>query len=440
MNAAAASHKDVDAALHSAERRFAAANPLSAARYEHACRVFPGGHTRQTLYYAPFPLTIVRGAGARVTDLDGHEYLNTIGDYAAGLYGHTCAPIQRAVREALQDGVFLSGVNIREAELAQLMTSRIPSMQLVRFCNSGSEACLFSVLAAQHVTKRRKILVFNGCYHGGFMIYGAVDPPLSVPFDLVKATYNDVEGTRAALRAAADELAAVIVEPVMGSGGCIPGTQAFLSMLREETRQHGVVLIFDEVASSRLAPGGIQGLLGIVPDLTTLGKFWGGGFNFGAFGGSREIMKHFDLRSGGLLSQGGTFNNNILTMTAGLTGVRDVYTPEACVKLNNLGDGLRDAINALGAAKGVALQATGSGAMMNTHWLRGPITHPGVVQAATDPLRRLFQLEMILRGFYASQRGIITLSLPYTEQDIANFLYAIRDYVAEYGALIEACQ
>jgi glutamate-1-semialdehyde 2,1-aminomutase len=438
MNVAAANLSGVDALLQSAERRFIAANPLSARRYEQACRVFPGGHTRQTLYYAPFPVTIVRGAGARVIDLDGHEYLNTVGDYAAGVYGHTCEPIQRAVSEALQTGVQLSGVNNREVELAQLISSRIPSMELVRFCNSGSEACLFSVLAAQHVTKRRKILVFNGCYHGGFMIYGAADPPLSVPFDLVKATYNDIDGTRAMLRADADSIAAVIVEPVMGAGGCIPGTHDFLSMLREETRRHGVVLIFDEVGSSRLAPGGIQGLLGVVPDMTTLGKFWGGGFNFGAFGGSREIMRHFDLRGGGVLSQGGTFNNNIVTMAAGLTGARDIYTPEACVKLNKLGDGLREAINALGVSRGITLQATGSGAMMNTHWHRGHINHPGDVAPPTHPLRRLFQMEMLLRGFYVAQRGIITLSLPYSEDDIADFVSAISDYVTEYGGLIEA--
>jgi len=440
MSVALAAHASIDAAVRSAEQRFVAANPLSRARYERACAVFPGGQTRQTLYYAPFPLTMVGGIGARITDLDGHEYLNTIGDYAAGVYGHTCEPIQHAVRETLRAGVSLSGVNSREVELAELIASRIPSLQLVRFCNSGSEACLFAVLTAQHVTKRRKLLVFNGCYHGGFMIYGAVDPPLSVPFDLVKATFNDIDSTRSALRTSADSLAAVIVEPVMGSGGCIPATHAFLSMLREETRKHGIVLIFDEVGSSRLAPGGVQGLVGIFPDLTTLGKFWGGGFNFGAFGGSREIMRHFDTRSGGTLSQGGTFNNNIVTMAAGLTGARDVYTPEACVRLNKLGDRLRAGINEIGVSKGAALQATGSGAMLNTHWQRAAISHPGQIAAAEHPLRRLFQLEMMSRGFYAAQRGMITLSLAHTERDIDELLSAIVDYVNEYGAVIEAEQ
>jgi glutamate-1-semialdehyde 2,1-aminomutase len=132
-------------------------------------------------------------------------------------------------------------------------------------------------------------------------------------------------------------------------------------MLREETERSGTLLVFDEVMTSRLAPGGVQGLSGIRPDLTTLGKFWGGGFSFGAFGGSRALMRHLDLGTGGILSQGGTFNNNVMTMTAGLVGARDVYTPEACRRLNALGDSLRAELNDLGDSLGLDFQATGIG-------------------------------------------------------------------------------
>src|SRR5450631_2951920 len=157
----------IDAAIARVELEFAAANPLSRARHERACHVMPGGHSRQTLFYAPFPLTIARGHGARVTDLDGHEYLNMVGDYAAGVFGATCEPIQQAVRDAMQAGVSLSGLNTKETELAELIATRIPSIQQLRFCNSGSEAVLFASLVARHATKRPKLLVFNGCYHGG---------------------------------------------------------------------------------------------------------------------------------------------------------------------------------------------------------------------------------------------------------------------------------
>ena len=436
MNTAVRNASGLEERLAAVEATFAAANPLSRARHERASKALPAGHSRQTLYYAPFPLTIARGQGARIIDLDGHEYLNLVGDYAAGVFGSTCEPIQRAATEALEAGVSLSGPNTREVELAELISQRIPSMELVRFCNSGSEACLFASLIARHATTRPKLMVFNGCYHGGFMIYGSNDPPLSVPFQVVKATYNDVEGTRATLRANAGDIGGVIVEPMMGSGGCIPGSAEFLGMLREETRRLGVVLIFDEVMTSRLGPGGVQGLRGIRPDLTTLGKFWGGGFAFGAFGGTRALMRHLDTRTGGQLSQAGTFNNNIVTMSAGLVGARDVYTPEACTRLNTLGDQLREQLNVLGRSLGVALQATGIGGVLNTHWHDRPISDPSHVDAVNVPVRRLFQLEMIARGYFVAQRGMINLSLPVQEADLTEFLRATRDYLVRHADVL----
>ena len=302
-------------------------------------------------------------------------------------------------------------------------------MEQVRFCNSGSEACLFAAQLARHAMQRPALLVFNGCYHGGFMSYAATDPPLSVPLPLFKATYNDVPGTRALLRAHASELAAVMLEPMMGSAGCIPASPEFLAMLREETQRIGALLVFDEVMTSRLAPGGVQGLRGIQPDLTTLGKFWGGGFAFGAFGGARSLMQHLDLTLGGRLSQGGTFNNNVITMTAGLVGARDVYTPEACSRLNARGDALRSELNALGRSVGVPFQATGIGGVLTTHWHDRPIADPAQVEAATSPRRRLFHLELMERGYYIpSARAWSICRFPCKNAILPGFLQATRDY------------
>ena len=310
-------------------------------------------------------------------------------------------------------------------------------MQQVRFCNSGSEACLFSVQLARYATGRPKLLAFKGCYHGGFLIYGESDPPLSIPFQVVKATYNDVEGTRAALRTSADSVGAVIVEPMMGAAGAIPGSQEFLGMLREETRRTGALLIFDEVMTSRLSPGGLQGVHGITPDITTLGKFWGGGFPFGAFGGSREVMRHLDPSGGGALSLGGTFNANIVSVTAGIVAARDVYTPQACLELNARGDRLRAALQILAAKARVALQATGIGSTFNLHWHARAIRHPGDVEPADSTPRRLFQLEMMLRGFYVAQRGMINLSLPLTDLELDSFVETVGNYLEEYRSLLE---
>jgi glutamate-1-semialdehyde 2,1-aminomutase len=188
--------------------------------------------------------------------------------------------------------------------------------------------------------------------------------------------------------------------------------------------------------TSRLGPGGVQGLRGIKPDLTTLGKFWGGGLAFGAFGGSRELMQHLDTRSGGTLSQAGTFNNNVITMTAGLTGARDVYTLDACRRLNALGDGLREQLNELGRSLRIAFQSTGIGGVQNTHWHDRPIADPASVEPANAPRRRLFQLEMIARGYYVAQRGMINLSLPVEPSDLAGFVQATREFLTRHAGLL----
>jgi glutamate-1-semialdehyde 2,1-aminomutase len=207
-------------------------------------------------------------------------------------------------------------------------------------------------------------------------------------------------------------------------------------MLREETRALGIALVFDEVMTSRLGPGGVQEEIGIEPDLTTLGKFWGGGFAFGAFGGAELLMRHFDVAGGGALSHGGTFNGNVMAMTAGLVGARDVYTPEVCVDLNRRGDSLRSELNELGRRAGIALQATGFGAVLNTHWRGGTISSPQDVEPSNSPLRRLFQLDMLLRGFYVAQRGLITLALSITEQDLRRYLTAVADYLDSYQDIL----
>jgi glutamate-1-semialdehyde 2,1-aminomutase len=425
----------LDEAIARAERRIIDNNPESRRRYRRACTVLPGGHTRQTLFYRPFPLTIGRGSGARLYDIDGHEYIDFVSDYAAGLFGHTPQPIHDAVKGALQSGISLGGLNTKEVELAELIAERIPSIKQVRFCNSGSEACLFAAQLARHVTKRSSLVVFNGCYHGGFMAYGPVDAPLSVRFPLHKATYNDIEGTRSILRNNAHDVAAVFVEPMMGSAGCIPARPEFLRMLREETSTHGSLLVFDEVLTSRLHPGGLQGLHGIRPDLTTLGKFWGGGFPFGAFGGSYAAMGCLDSRIPGALLQSGTFNNNIVTMTAGLIGARDLYTPDVCTQLNAMGDRLRHSLNELGKAHRVDLQSTGVGASQTIHWHRKPILDPRDVEPPYAATRRLFHLEMLSQGIYVAPRGAVNLSIPISEQDVTGLLGAVDRYLCEFGHL-----
>ena len=213
-----------------------------------------------------------------------------LGEFTAGIFGHTNQVIRSAVITALERGIDLSGHTVAEAELARVICDRFPSIALVRFTNSGTEANLMALAAATAFTGRRQILVFQGGYHGAVLSFTRGRSATNVPHDFLVSTYNDVAGTQRLIETHGDELAAILVEPMLGSGGCIPGERRFLETLRHASSACGAVLIFDEVMTSRLSAGGLQQALGIAADLTTLGKYLGGGLSFGAFGGRHDIM------------------------------------------------------------------------------------------------------------------------------------------------------
>ena len=226
-----------------------------------------------------------------------------------------------------------------EARLGELIVERFASIDQVRFTNSGTEANLMALALAVHHTGRRQILVFDEGYHGGVITFAHGGSPVNVPHEWVLANYNDLAAVDAVFDEVGDQLAAVLVEPMQGSAGCLPADPAFLQRLRNRTARHGALLIFDEVMTSRLAPGGAQELFGIAPDLTTLGKYLAGGFTFGAFGGRRDLMAHFDVTRGGALGHAGTFNNNVVSMAAGVATLTDVLTPEVLAEVNRGGIG-----------------------------------------------------------------------------------------------------
>ncbi len=436
MSDAASRHNDLDAALAEAERAFVAANPESRARFDAARAAFPGGNTRTVLHYPPFPLTIARGAGARIRDADGHEYVDFLGEYTAGLYGHSHPLIRAAIAEALEGGIVLGGPNEIEARLAALICARIPSLERVRFCNSGTEANLLALSTARAVTGRPRVLAFEGAYHGSLLTFAGAGSPLNVPFDWLLAPYNDVAATRALIDRHASEIAAIIVEPMMGASGCIPGTPEFLASLRAAADAHGILLVFDEVMTSRLAPGGLQDALDLTPDLTTLGKYLGGGLTFGAFGGRAEIMDRFDPSRPGALPHAGTFNNNVLTMAAGLAGLERAFTPEAQRVLNAAGEGLRDRLSRAARARALPITVTGRGSMMTVHFCAGPIAQPQDAAAADPRAGALFHLGMLARGQYVARRGMINLSLPQTRAERDGLIAAFEDFLDANAGLL----
>lgn len=428
---------DLGAAYDEASERFAAANPKSLAHYERACRSLPGGNTRTGMYYAPFPLTMAKGEGAALWDLDEHRYRDFAGDFSAGLYGHSNPVIRAALDKALDGGITFGSTNAYEERLAALVCARFPSIELVRFCNSGTEANTLALATACAVTGRATVMVFEGAYHGGTLSFPPGGSPLNLPFRFVVAPYNDSAGSEALFAAHGADLAAVLVEPLQGAGGCIPGDPVFLESLRTACTKAGALLIFDEVMTSRLGPSGLQGALGIAPDLTVLGKYVGGGMTVGAFGGRRQIMARFDPREPGHFVHHGTFNNNVATLAAGAAGLEKIYTPEAANALTASGERFRARLNEIGRRHDAPFQATGMGSLLNVHFLRGEIRSHNDLAKRDPRALDLFHLEMIERGIYLTRRGYMALSLPLAEQDFDAFADAVDRFLASYGHLLE---
>jgi len=424
-----------DTALQEAMDGFAARHPRSKALHERAAHVMPGGNTRTVLFTAPFPIRAERAEGSTITDVDGHSYLDLLGEYSAGIYGHSHPRILEAARQALAMGLNLGAHHGQEVTLAEVVTQRF-NLDLVRFTNSGTEANMMALSAARCFTGRKKIMPMHGGYHGGTLYFSHGASPVNAPFDCVMGHYNDIEGTRALLARHADELAAVILEPMLGGGGCIPATVEFLSMLREETARRGIVLIFDEVMTSRLHPGGLSAKLGIEPDLKTLGKYVGGGMSFGAFGGKRAIMDLFDPTKPNALPHAGTFNNNTLTMTVGSVAMTEIYTPEACLALNARGDRLREALNDLFMRYQVKMRAMGQGSMLAIHPAAGELCSPEDLEKTDKRLRQLLFLDLLDDGIYIAERGFMALSLMVTDADCGRVVKAVEGHITRRRELL----
>ena len=428
-------HANIDQALAAAHRRFTEDNPASLRQFEEQARYMPGANSRSVLFYAPFPLTIAKGEGAALWDADGHRYADFIAEYTAGVYGHSAPEIREAVAEAMKGGINLTGHNLLEGRLARLICERFPQIEQLRFTNSGTEANLMALTAALHFTGRRKLVVFSGGYHGGVLGFGAKPLPTTVPFDFLVLPYNDTQAAREQIEKHGPEIAAILLEPMQGASGCIPGRLEFLQALRESATRVGALLIFDEVMTSRLAPHGLANKLGVRSDLTTLGKYIGGGMSFGAFGGRADVMALFDPRTGPL-AHSGTFNNNVLTMAAGHAGLTKLFTPEAAGALAGRGDAMRTRLNALCAGEGIAMQFTGIGSLMNAHFVGGEVRSTDDLAAVDARLRQLLFFHLLSEGIYTSPRGFVVLSLPLTDVDIDRYVAAIGRFLSEYRALL----
>jgi glutamate-1-semialdehyde 2,1-aminomutase len=424
-------------AIKDTRARYKKASPQSMAADKFAAKHMPGGNTRSVLHFDPYPLTMVEGRGAEVVDLDGNHYVDFVGEYSAGLFGHSDETIKTAIHEALEVGTGMGAPTSYERTLAALLCKRFASLEKVRFCNSGTEANLMAIATALVYTGRKKILVFNGSYHGGVINFPNGGSVLNVPYDFVLADYNDVEGTTALIRQLGDELAAVLVEPILGAGGNIPASYAFLKMLRRETRKADALLIFDEVKTARIGAAGMQGLRRITPDLMSLGKFVGGGLPTGVFGGRTRLMKHYNPKLPGSWNHAGTFNNNVCSMAAGSVGLGKIYTQERAAAFFDWSEAFRLSLNDIFAARDIPMYANGMGSIIAIHFSKEVTKVPSDITAGCQSLRPLLHMEMLLEGILICKRGDLFLSLPMTDDHLSKVRLAFEKFIDRHGSLIK---
>ena len=425
------SNSDIMSSVADARAAYVAARPRSKSLHEQALAVMPGGSTRSVLAYGPFPTAMASGADCRLWDVDGHAYLDLCGEYTAGLFGHSEPRIHAAITKAMSTGLNLAAVGEAEVQLARILCDRFSSMELVRFTNSGTEANLMAITAARAFTGRATIMAFRGGYHGGVLTFPMTGPSeVTAPFPVVLADYNDTAGAVALIREHAAGLAAVIIEPMLGGGGCIPARPDFLMALRDAASEAGALLILDEVMTSRMSAGGLQARMGVEPDLTTLGKYVAGGMSFGGFGGRADVMDLFASK----LPHAGTFNNNVLSMAAGRVAMGEIFTADMAEALFDRGEAMRAALNA--ACAGVPMHFTGLGSMAIAHFRPGQIDRPYIATPEEDGLRELFFFDMLRDGLYLARRGMVALSLPVQQSDLDRFVAAVSEFVQSRGPLL----
>jgi glutamate-1-semialdehyde 2,1-aminomutase len=408
-------------------------NPASRAQHERARGVLPGGSTRTILHHAPFPLTFVSGEGGTLTDADGHTYVDLVGDYTAGLLGHSEKRVHAAVAEALANNTSVGGVHPAEIRFAELVCGRF-GHQRVRFTNSGTEANLMALTLSRIVTGRSTIMVMYGGYHGGVFYYSNGNAPWNAPFPTIVAPYNDLAGCEELIDEYALDLAAVIVEPMLGSG-CVPADARFLSGLANATQQAGAIFIADEVMTSRHGPRGLADLMGVRPDIATFGKYFAGGFSIGAFAGRAELLDRFDSSRPDAIPHAGTFNNNVATMSAGCEVLSNLFTSDTAITLTARGEELRIRIDDVLHQHKVPLTVTGFGSMNAVHALERRPQNGTDLQERDPILQEALFLALLQRGVYTAPRGSLNLGLAVTEFEIDHYLHALD---ASLGDLADA--
>lgn len=421
---------------------------LSRIEYARAKELMPGGVNSAARAFGAVggePIVFDRGEGAYLIDIDGNRYIDYIGSWGPMIFGHQLGAVNEALHAAIEKGTSFGAPTIAENQLAELVIEAIPSVEMVRLVNSGTEATMSAIRLARGFTGRDVVIKFSGNYHGHvdslLVAAGSAAATLAVPNspgvtvgtskDTMVLSYNHVAELESAFKQHGDRIAAVILEPVCGNMGCVTPTREFLTALRNLTEANGAVLIFDEVMCGfRVAPGGAQELFGVNPDLTTMGKIVGGGLPLGVFGGKKEIMQH--VLPAGKVFQAGTLSGNPIATAAGIAMLQSLRDYPPYERLEQASQRLADGLTNAASAAGIEHCVQRVGSMLTLFFSPGPITDWESASKCNTQRFANYFWGLIERGVYmpCSQFEAMFVSAAHTDEDIDYTIEMAKDVLS----------
>jgi len=410
--------------------------------YERAKKVLPAGVSYGIRFFEPYPFYTAKAKGSKLYDVDGNEYIDFWLGHTALILGHSPKPVLDAVKKQLENGTHYGTCHELEIALAEQVAKMVPNVDMVRFTNSGTEANMYAVRLARAYTKKRKIAKFEGGWHGGYdTLHISVKYPFNIPEsagltsgalqDTIVLPFNNIDGVRRKVKNN-DDVAAIIIEPILGAGGGVPAEREFLKGLRELCDEKDILLIFDEVITGfRLAPGGAQQHFGVNSDITVFGKILGGGFPVGAFCGRKEIMEKLDTtvyERPNYAFHGGTFAANPITMTAGLTTLKILEDGKLIRKLNAIGGKIREELRTIFEKNEFDVQVTGEGSLFNVHFTKEEIKDANTVFRADRKKLLDYNLYLIANGTFFLPTHNGALSTAHSKSDIEKLFLETEKY------------